>query len=307
MLLAAGRGDRMEPLSSIIPKPALEVLGLPLLSSALDNLRRAGCAEIVVNLHRHPAEVAAAVREVGGGAAVFSWEPELLGGMGGVAAARPLLGDGEVLLGNADTWGALDLTPLVAACDGSAVVLAVVPHPDPNRWSSVILDKNGLVTRFLPAGAADTGERLLFTGFQILGRNVVAALPDGRGEMASLWNTVRRRHRLRGVVVHGTWREAGNPASYRELVVESLGRDSWIHPSAVVEDGSRLERSAVGAGCRVASGSALEGCVLTAGATVGSGCELVDCVLAGAVTVVGETLSDMLVMQRLRAPLHRPR
>ncbi|OYW01084.1 MAG: hypothetical protein B7Z61_12815, partial [Acidobacteria bacterium 37-71-11] len=89
MLLAAGWARRMEPLSSTIPKPALEVLGRPLLASTLANLGRAGCARIVVNLHRHPERVAAAAREAVTGEVLFSWEPALLGGAGGVAAARP--------------------------------------------------------------------------------------------------------------------------------------------------------------------------------------------------------------------------
>ena len=303
MLLAAGDGLRMEPLSSSVPKPALDVLGRPLLSSALANLRRAGCAEIVANLHRHPDLVAAAARSAGGGTVAFSWEPDLLGGAGGVAAARSLLGDGDVLVGNADTWGDLDLAPVLAARADGAAVLALIPHPDPRRWSSVLLGEDGLVTRFLAPGSDDRGERFLFTGFQILTRDVVAAIPAGASAMASLWDILRRSHHLRGAVVSGCWREAGTPASYRELVIESLGRDTWIHSSAVVEEESRVERSAVGAGCKVASGATLTGCVLTAGACVGGGSELRNCVLAGPLTVTGETITDTLFVPQKRVPL----
>ena len=303
MLLTAGLGRRMEPLSSVVPKPALEVLGRPLLSSALANLRRAGCAAIVANLHRHPELVAAAARSAGGGTVAFSREPELLGGAGGVAAARPLLGEDDVLVGNGDTWGDLDLAPLLAAHAPGAVALALIPHPDPLRWSSVILGEDGLVKRFVPPGSDDRDERFLFTGFQILARDVVASLPAGPSEMASLWDALRRVRRLRGAVVSGRWREAGTPGSYRELVVESLGRDSWIHPSAVVEDGCRVERSAVGAGCKVARGATLDGCVLTAGAGAGRGCDLRECVLAGPITVSGETMVGTLAVPNERVPL----
>ena len=91
MLLAAGRGQRMEPLSSVVAKPALEVLGEPLLATALRQLA-ACCEPLVVNLHRHPRQIAASVREVLLGRRVrFSWEPELLGGSGGLAAARAVV------------------------------------------------------------------------------------------------------------------------------------------------------------------------------------------------------------------------
>ncbi|MGD1146612.1 MAG: sugar phosphate nucleotidyltransferase [Thermoanaerobaculaceae bacterium] len=303
MLLTAGLGHRMEPLSSAVPKPALDVLGRPLLSSALANLRRAGCEDIVANLHRHPDLVAAAARSEGGGTIVFSWEPDLLGGAGGVAAARSFLGDDDVLVGNGDTWGDLDLAPLLAARADGVAVLALIPHPDPHRWSSIVLGPDGPVTRFLAPGSDDPAERFLFTGFQLLTREVVASLPAGPSEMASLWDTLRRSHRLRGAVVSGRWREAGTPASYRELVVESLGDGTWTHPSATVEGGCRIERSAVGAGCGVARGATLTGCVLMAGAFVGRDSELRDCVIAGPVTVSGEMLVGTLVVPHGRVPL----
>ena len=303
MPLAAGRGERMEPLSGVVGKPALEVAGRPLLASSLANLRGAGCARVVVNLHRHPAQVAAAARAADPGPLAFSWEPNLLGGRGGVAAARPLLGDGDVLVGNTDSWGSLELGPVLAARADDAVVLALIPHPDPARWSSVVLDGDGRVVRFLPPGAGSEPGRFLFTGFQLLGRDVVAALPPGPGEMAALWDAARRRGCLRGVSVEGVWREAGAPSAYRELAVETAGPRSWVHPAADVEAGSRIERSAVGAGCRVERGCSLVASVLTAGAAAQGGSELAECVLAGPVTVTGETLARTLVLPDLRVPL----
>jgi NDP-sugar pyrophosphorylase family protein len=303
MLLAAGRGERMEPLSSVVPKPALEVLGRPLLASALENLLRTGCTEIVVNLHRHPRQVAAAARGVSQGKVSFSWEPELLGGAGGVAAARPLLGDGAVLVGNADTWGELDLTPIVAELEDDVAVLGLVQHPDPRRWTSVVLNGDGCVSEFLPPGATSRRECFLFTGFQILGHHVVAGLPEPPCEMGTVWKTLRRDGRLRGVVVRGTWHEAGTPASYRELVIGLLGGDTWVHSDAMVEKGAHIEWSAIGAGCRVAAGATLSGCVVTAGASVDGESTLTDCVLAGGVKMTRETISASLVVPDHRAPL----
>ncbi|TAM46792.1 MAG: hypothetical protein EPN53_12640 [Acidobacteria bacterium] len=303
MLLAAGCARRMEPLSRTIPKPALEVLGRPLLASALATMRRAGCARPVVNLHRHPERVAAAAREAGSGEILFSWEPELLGGAGGVAAARPLFGPGPLLVGNADTFGDLDLAPLLAAADESTATLALIPHPDPTRWASVILGPDGSVAAFLEAGARHPGERYLFTGFQRFGERVLAALPEPPAEMAAVWEPLRRRGRLRGVVVTGSWQEAGSPSAYRDLVIGLLGERSWVHPGATVADDSVVERSAVGAGCRVEAGARVEGCVLTAGAVAGRGCSLRACVLAGAVAPAGEALADTLVLADARVAL----
>jgi NDP-sugar pyrophosphorylase family protein len=298
MVLAAGRGERMEPLSSWIPKPALDVLGRPLLASAFDHLRTAGCARVVVNLHRHPRLLAAAARQAAAPARPrFSWEPRLLGGAGGVAGARPKLGVGPVLTANADVWAALDLAGLLAAGEPEAAVLALLPHPDPARWSSVVLAPDGRVAAFLPPGAVGHGDRFLFTGFQLLGARVVASLPPPPAEMAPVWDELRRRGRLHGAVVAGDWREAGDPAAYRSLVVGLLAATGRAHPEAALGDGVRLDGSWVGARCAVGDGAELAGSVVIAGAEVGAGCRLAGCVVAaGARVDDGCSLADVLVL-----------
>jgi NDP-sugar pyrophosphorylase family protein len=298
MVLAAGRGERMEPLSSWIPKPALDTLGRPLLASAFDHLRAAGCARVVVNLHRHPALVAAAARQAAAPARPrFSWEPRLLGGAGGVAAARPKLGAGPALTANADVWANLDLANLLAADEPEATVLALLPHPDPARWSSVVLAPDGRVAALLPTGATGRGDRYLFTGFQLLGARVVASLPAPPTEMAPVWDELRRHGRLRGAVVTGDWREAGDPAAYRTLVVELLAGTGRAHREAALGHGVRLDGSWVGARCTVGCGAELEATVVIAGAEVGAGCRLARCVVAaGARVDDGCSLADVLVL-----------
>src|SRR5512136_1207498 len=278
MLLAAGRGERMEPLSSLIPKPALEVLGRPLLASALTQLRGAGCERVVVNLHRHPEMVTAAARDVGG-ELTLSWEPTLLGGAGGLCAARPLLGAGAVLVANADVWSEIDLAPLLADGEGGTAVLALLPHPDPARWSSVVLDGGGRVAAFLPPGATYDGERYLFTGYQLMGAEVIAALPAPPAEMPMVWHALLRRGALRGVVVRGGWHEVGTPGAYRDLVARLLAHASWGYPQATLSEGAGVVRSAIGAGCRVGADVTVCESILTAGAAVEGGCELQRCVV----------------------------
>ena len=307
MLLAAGRGVRMEPLSSCVPKPALEVLGRPLAARAWDHLA-AHCEWIVANLHHHAAAVEAALSPLAasGSALRFSREATLLGGAGGVAAARPLLGDGDVLVANADVWADLDFAPLLAAADPAAIVLALLPHPDPGRWSSVQLGADGLITALLPP-REEQNEGMLFTGFQLLGREVVADLPEPPAEFATVWEQFRRRGALRGAVVGGSWAEAGTPEAYRRLVVDLLGDSSWSHPRANVASSAWFRASAVGLGCTVGPGARLEETVLTAGAVVQAGCTLRGCVVAGPVTVAPATvLESRLVLAHGVFPLSPP-
>ena len=305
MLLAAGHGTRMEPLSSWIAKPALEVLGEPLLASALASLARADCARVVINLHRHPSQVARAAR----GARPqrtslrFSFEPALLGGAGGLGHARRLLGPGPVLAANADVWSKLDLGPLFAASDEDAIVLAVRPHPDPSRWASLVLSADGRVERFARAGAVTPGA-WLYTGFQVVGSRVMDALPDTHAELVPVWEGLRERGRLLAVAVAGRWREAGSPKAYLRLVMDLLAGAPWVHVSATLGPGVVITGSAVGAGCRVGAAARLDGSVITAGATVGRGARVENCLIAGAVAIPdGEEVRSSLILPQLTVPL----
>lgn len=299
MLLAAGRGERMEPLSTFVPKPALDVLGEPLLASSLGQLRRAGCDPLVVNLHRHPNAVAAAVRSCVPGftGLRYSWEDELLGGAGGLAAASRHFAPGPVLVANADVRTDLDLAPLSAVSHPDTAVLALIRHPDPARWSSVLLDEEGVVTAILPPGAEGGEEGLMYTGFQLLGAELVATLPRPPAPMDALWEPLRRRQGLHGALVQGSFREAGTPAAYRELVIAALATRGWYHDGATVAEDATLERSAVSTGCTVEPGARLVETVVTEGAAVGHDCELSGCVVAGPLRVADNSrLRDRLVL-----------
>ncbi|MFN3412676.1 MAG: sugar phosphate nucleotidyltransferase [Thermoanaerobaculum sp.] len=284
MLLAAGLGERMEPLSSLIPKPALPVLGDPLLAASLRSLHAAGCTRVVVNLHRHPEQVAAAVQQVARGlSVVFSWEPELLGPAGGLSAARPALGEGPVLVSNADCWSRLALEPLLAFGRPDRAVLALLPHPHRQQWGAVHLDAQGRVVAFSRAGENLDEPGYLFTGFQLLGRETLSFLPPPPAPMPAFWQPLMAEGRLFGVVVRGAFREAGDPAAYWQLVMEALAGTSFVHPLATVSPSAHIKHTMVAAGARVSGHARLSRCALLPGTEVGSGACLSDCVVAGSV------------------------
>lgn len=280
MLLAAGYGERMEPLSSQIPKPALPVLDRPLLAASLECLWRAGCQRVVVNLHRHPERVAAAVRDCTvGREAIFSFEPKLLGPAGGLAAARPYFFPGPVLVANADAWAQLDLTPLLAAGHPQKVVLGLVAHPNHRRWASVHLAEDGRVLRITQPG--ESREGYLFTGFQLVGAQALKLLPPPPAPMGSFWQALIQQGKLFGVLLPGRFREAGDPGSYWDLIMTLLAGKTFVHPQARVHHQARLEASAVSAGVLIEPSARLRSCVLLPGTTVGEGAELENCIVKG--------------------------
>jgi MurNAc alpha-1-phosphate uridylyltransferase len=133
MILAAGRGDRMRPLTDALPKPLLEVAGKPLVVHQIEALARAGHRDIAINAS-HLAHMLVDVLGDGGGHGVtlhWSVEPEPLETLGGIATARPLLADGPVLIVSGDVWTAYDYAALEARRPHvkGTIHLVMVPNP----------------------------------------------------------------------------------------------------------------------------------------------------------------------------------
>lgn len=301
MVLAAGRGERMRPLSDVLPKPALPLPEGPVVASAMRLAVVAGARRIVVNTWHLGAQMAAAAAEVAlpGVEVLLSPEPTLMGTAGGLALARDrglLDGEGPILVLNGDGVLDLELAPLAArhAASGDLVTLALRPHPDPRRWSRVVLAADGRVERMLPAGpAAPADNGMLYPGVMVVAREALARLPPGPGGIAQLlWEPALSAGRLGGAVVPGRWREVGTPTDYRELVVTRLGDRAWVHSSASVAPSAVLRGALVGAGSRVAAEAVVRASVVAAGAQVGAGAEIRGSVLLGRVAAAPDEKLD---------------
>jgi len=143
LVLAAGHGTRLRPLSEFRAKAALPVAGTALIVRVLERLREASVTRVVINLH-HRSETITGI--VGDGAGLgldvrYSWEGEPLGSAGGPARALPLLAADRFFVVNADTLAEVDFTALAAAHvhAGAAATLAVVPA-DLSRYNALTAD-----------------------------------------------------------------------------------------------------------------------------------------------------------------------
>jgi len=226
MVLAAGLGTRMRPLTDTKPKPLIEVAGRTLLDRALDNFEAAGVRTIVVNAHYFADQIEAhmSARAANGGAArylVSDERAELLETGGGVAKALPLL-DGETLLiANADNlW-----------LDGSENTIArLAAEWDPARMDALLLvidraeakgyDGAGDFHRE-PSGRLhrrghDLTANYVFSGVQLLSRRLFADLPEGPFSLNLLYNRALAAERLYGLVHTGLWHHVGTPEAVDE-------------------------------------------------------------------------------------------
>lgn len=294
MVLAAGFGQRMQPLTSVLPKPALPMPDGPVVASALRLAASAGATRIVVNVSHMAEQMAEAVSEVsfGGVEIALSFEDELMGSAGGLAVARDrgLLGNEDsVLVINGDGALGLDLEGFAEhhLAQGDLVTLALLPHLDPERWSRVVLDVDGRVAEIHPPGRPGPLEvPFLYPGVMAVHRDALDALPAAPGEIpVALWKPAQKECRLGGLVVAGHWREVGSPTNYLEVMLLRLAGTTWIHPSAKVSAGASIHSSFVGRGAVVSDRAVIEESVVAEDAIVGQGARVTRSVLFGAVEI----------------------
>jgi len=302
MILAAGRGERMRPLSSVVPKPALDLPDGPVIASAMRLAEAAGVERVVVNTWHLAERMARAVTEVEVDhvEVVFSEEERLMGTAGGLALARQrgLLGrHGPVLVLNGDGVLGLDIEALVRRHleFEDAVTLALLPHLDPARWSRVVLDTDGRVETIHAPGRPDAIEApFLYPGVMAVGRKALDTLPAEPGRVPELlWGPAQAAGRLGGVVVPGHWREVGTPADYLEAVIQRLAGGTTIHPTADVDPSARLAGSFVARHAEIEAEAMVEAAIIGEGALVRQGAQVVRSVLLGAVEAApGEVIED---------------
>jgi mannose-1-phosphate guanylyltransferase len=266
MVLSAGLGTRLRPLTEHEAKPLVPVGDRPALAHVLDHLRAAGVPRVVVNAHHLADQVVAFARAQPWDVRV-SEETELLGTAGGIAQARGLLGEGDVLVWNGDILADVDVGALVEAHEALATL---VVQPLARGEGAVGLDGQGHVVRLRTERFGEETRGGQFLGIYVLG----AALRDRLVSPGGLVEDVLVPALARGEIVrafefHGAWHDIGTLDSYREanwawLAARKLA--SWVAPDARVASSVSLERSLVGQGAVVEGEGTLARCIVWPGA-----------------------------------------
>jgi NDP-sugar pyrophosphorylase family protein len=317
MVLAAGLGTRMRPLSDLLAKPALPVLDRPLIHHTLLLLARHGIRDVVVNTHHLPQTIR---RVVGSGRRFglrvrYSHEPRILGSGGGPRLVRAFFGSEPALLVNGDCLFDLDLTRLLRRhrASGALATLALRRNPDPRRYPPVVTGRGGWIRsiRGLPRPAR--GSASLFTGVQILDPALLATLPRGPSDIvADLYAPLLARGgRLLGVRLREPWFDLGSPAFYLRAQLRLLARaqgrtrrGSLLGKGTRVGRGARVVGSVVGAGSTIGEGARVSRSVLWPGARIPEGARVAGSVVtSGARIPMGARVSRCIVMPGAVAPL----
>ena len=220
MVMAAGMGKRMRPLTASQPKPLVRVAGKPLIDHALDRLDEAGVAKAVVNVHYLADALEAHVCERKSPQIIVSDErAELLETGGGLIKAKAHLPDPFFCLNADNIWldGPRDAFHDLSRRwnpDEMDALLLVVPHARASNFNGpgdFHMDANGLLSRRQPGRIAP----FIYTGIQLISHRLLRDAPEGKFSTNILWNRAIEEGRLFGVSFTGLWFEVGTPQAIR--------------------------------------------------------------------------------------------
>jgi NDP-sugar pyrophosphorylase family protein len=302
MILAAGYGTRLWPLTVDRTKPAIPFLGRPLVGYVAEYLSHYGFTDVIVNLHHRPESV----REALGDGSRFGVhleyveEPEILGTSGALDNARSFLEDETFAVVNGKIITDINLTEALRTHRESNALATLVLLPNTRRERfSIVETRDRLVTGFggMPAPrtdgeeSTDTDAPLMFTGIQILDPRIFSYIPRGVFSHTTTDvypQAIKAGERVVAHVAEGMWHELSTIERYLEIslaLMKTAGRDveegagcrvspqaqvgqSLLWENVTVEAGARVRRAVLGDNVRIRSGETIENAAVVLAALV---------------------------------------
>lgn len=297
MIMAAGLGTRLYPLTGFTAKPMVPILNRPVMEHMISLLRHHGVREVAANLHYHPDMIRNYFAD-GSGFGVridYNVEETLLGTAGGVGAFREMFADGIFVVVSGDGLTDIDLTQFVAAHrrNGGIATLAVKEVADPSLYGVVVADDAGRITGFQEKPpAAEALSRSCNCGIYAFEPEIFDYVP--KGVFTDWAKDVFPALLAEGVPfyswsMHGYWNDVGNIEQYRlsnfdallgRVALDMPGRavapGVWVGEGTVIEAGTHLDPPIlIGAGCLIESEAQLigplivgDGCIIERGAVL---------------------------------------
>ena len=319
MILAAGAGTRLRPLTYETPKPMVPVVNRPVLHHVLDNLLRHGVKDVVMNLHAHADQVRG---YCGDGSrwslnVSYSREPKLMGTAGAIKKVEKYLKDGPFIVMSGDGLSDIDITALYAFHKKRKSLATMVLKAIDARfdYGVTLTDESGKIKGFLEKPSwSDVFSNKVNTGIYLFEPEVFKYIPKNQvydfGHQ--LWpKLLKMKKPIYAYEMGGYWCDVGNLTEYRKSQLDSLdgkvrinipGRE--IRRGVWVEEGSIIDPKAVlrapcliGKGCQIAAGAqigpytvigdraavasqaVLKNCILFDNVTVGKNVHLSNCIL----------------------------
>ena len=306
IVLAAGFGSRLLPLTLLKPKPLFPVWGKPVLGHTLELLHRWGVREVLINAHHQADQILAYLqsRPVKGLKYQVSFEPDILGTGGVLPKACWFLDDRPFWMLNADVMADLDCIPLIKAFEKKSAIASLWLHPE--RGPRTVEHRDGLVSVFR-SPLAKTEGTATFCGLQLLSPRILKFLPEaGFASIVDAYeNALVAGEKIAGVIVpEAYWADIGSQESYlathREMVklpqwkkhltqdgrIVAAGSGTVIHPKA------KVDRSVLWDHVTLLPGACVQDAVVTDGVTLN--CR------ASYMAIPGDRLPDIIISRVLK-------
>jgi len=310
LILTAGLGTRLRPLTAWRAKPALPVAGPTLIERVIAGLSDQQVVDLLLNLHHLPETITAVLGDGSGhGVRVrYSFEQPLLGSAGGPRRAFSLVEDDRLWLVNGDTLATVDLGPMAAyhGASDALVTMAVMPNPDPAHYGGVLIDGAGAVTGFSRRGSPEPSWH--FIGIQIAERAAFSTIPDGvRAEsVGGLYPELiaGRRGSVLAFRTETAFLDIGTPGDYLDACL-SLSRAAQTpdaHGAGALHGDARIDTeqraSALrGARATIAPDALLESTILWDDVRVGARVRLSRCVVTSGASIPDGFTADSQVIE----------
>ena len=216
MILAAGLGNRMRPLTLHTPKPLLEVGGKPLIVWHIEKLQKIGVTEIVINTAWLGEKLANALGDGSqfGVKILWSHEGEGLETAGGIINALRLLGDEPFILVNGDVWTTMDFASLLDVQLGEQQAHLVLVENPPQHLKGDFILSNGLAYTF---EQEQLGEALTYSGIAVLHPRMFVGLENGKRPLAPLLKQAMQQQQVSAEKLQGIWVDVGTPERLEQL------------------------------------------------------------------------------------------
>ncbi|MES3007056.1 MAG: nucleotidyltransferase family protein [Pseudomonadota bacterium] len=224
MILAAGLGTRMQPLTNDTPKPLLKVGGRSLIEYHILNLAAAGVTDIVINHFYLGAKIEQALGDgrAYGVRIVYSPEVERMETAGGIIRALPLLGDNPFIVVSGDIWTEFPFASLMPV-DGDKVLarLVMVNNPEHHSGGDFHLDQTGFLSK--PAEGSHL-PCVTYSGVSVMHPKLFAGYPEAPLPLRPVLLATMLRHQLEGQLYTGPWLDIGTPARLHSLDLTLAGQ-----------------------------------------------------------------------------------
>ena len=306
LILAAGMGMRLRPLTAIRPKPAIPFLNYPFIGHTLELLGRADVNDIAVNLHHLPhviKETMVTIRKQWSNQdpprIVFSQEDTILGTAGAISKLRDFLAGDTFVVCNGKIYFEEDLRHAIDFHhrSGALVTMVLVPHSTPSPYGPVMMDGQDNVTGFGRENSGTGRLPYVFTGVHILGPRALDYVLSGPSDTVKdvYPRMMERGETLKGFVSSAYWCECSTPRRYLSKSLEVLGRKGLEN---LVADGSQLRPAGLiaGSSVQIESNSEVDNCILWDDVTIGPDSSLSNVIITSGVELSpGTRLRDAII------------